>query len=85
MAAHTGKLGQVCRSTLEPLIREANLGEIDGYICRRYLIDKIPHVEIAGELLERFSVRMDRSTVSRHWSKCRHRLNQIRTQAGEPA
>ena len=77
MAAHVGDLGRLPRSQLEPLIREANLGEIDTYIAERYLIDKIPHIEIAAELLDRYAVRMDRSTVSRHWSRCKKQLTNI--------
>lgn len=77
MAAHVGQLGRMPRSKLEPLIKEACLGEIDSYICKRYLIDKIPHIEIASELHERYAVRMDRSTVSRHWERCKTQLQNM--------
>ena len=79
MAAHTGVLGQRTRSSLEALIKEANLGEIDSYIARRYLIGHVPHIEIAAELQERYGCHIDRSTVSRHWVKCKKQLNNIKS------
>ena len=71
MSAHTSQLGRLCRSKLEPIIREANLGEIDEYLCKRYLIDKVPQIEIAAELEAVYGLEVDRSTVTRHWRKCK--------------
>lgn len=67
-------LASMKRSKLESVIHEACLGEIDSYIATRYLIDKIPHIEIAAELWERYHIRMDRCTVSRHWERIDKKL-----------
>lgn len=74
MAAHTGQWDRFSRSQLAAAIQEACLGEIDGYIARAYLIDKTPHIEIAGELAEKYGVQLDRSTVTRHWNRCKNRI-----------
>lgn len=65
------------RSALEQIIFESCLGEINEYIVRRYLIDKIPHIEIAGEVEERYGVRMDRSSVSKRWEACKRKMESI--------
>lgn len=44
---------------LETAIDQANLGEEDTLIARRYLIDQVPQIDIATE------IGMERSTVSR--------------------
>lgn len=74
MAAHSTRFGALPRSELEKIITEACLGDVDEYIARRYLIGKIPHIEIAGELETIYGVHMDRSTVSRHWAQARDKL-----------
>ena len=37
------------RSEMETAIREANLGNDDTDIARRYLIDQVPQIDIAAE------------------------------------
>lgn len=71
------KLAGMTRSALEQVIYESCLGEINEYIVRRYLIDKIPHIEIAGEIEERYGVRMDRSSVSKRWEACKRKMESI--------
>lgn len=44
---------------LETAIDQANLGEKDTLIARRYLIDQVPQIDIAVE------IGMERSTISR--------------------
>ena len=77
MGAHVGRLGALRRSQLDSFIREACLGEVDEYICRRYLIDHIPHIEIAGELESRYGIRYDRCTVTRHWLRCKKKIESM--------
>lgn len=45
-----GSLGQLLRSGMETAISEANLGNSDSLIAKRYLIDQIPQVDIAEEI-----------------------------------
>ncbi len=54
-----GSLGQLLRSEMEKTIAEANLGNTDSLIAKRYLIERIPQIDIAIEL------DLDRSTISR--------------------
>nr|DAT63416.1 MAG TPA: ECF sigma factor [Caudoviricetes sp.] len=51
------------RSQMETAIREANLGNDDTDIAKRYLIDQIPQIEIAAEF------GWERSTISRRISR----------------
>lgn len=51
------------RSQMEMAIREANLGNDDTDIAKRYLIDQIPQIEIAAEF------GWERSTISRRISR----------------
>ena len=53
------ELGELLKRDLETAIDQANLGEEDTLIARRYLIDQIPQIDIATE------IGMERSTVSR--------------------
>ena len=46
------------RSEMETAIREANLGNDDTDIARRYLIDQVPQIDIAAEF------GWERSTIS---------------------
>lgn len=48
------------RSEIEMCITEANLGNDDTLIAKRYLISQVPQIEIAAEL------GWTRSTVSNH-------------------
>lgn len=48
---------------METAIREANLGNDDTDIAKRYLIDQIPQIEIAAEF------GWERSTISRRISR----------------
>lgn len=52
-------LAHLLRSELETAIYEAALSEEDDLIARRYLIEKVPQVEIAAEL------GYERSTIGR--------------------
>lgn len=52
-------LGQLLRSEMETAISEANLGNSDSLIAKRYLIEHIPQIDIAIEM------DMERSTVSK--------------------
>ena len=54
-----GSLGQLLRSEMEEAISEANLGNSDSLIAKRYLIERIPQIDIAIEL------DLERSTISR--------------------
>ena len=45
-----GSLGQLLRSEMEKAISEANLGNSDSLIAKRYLLDHIPQVDIAEEV-----------------------------------
>ena len=53
------ELGELLKRELETAIDQANLGEEDTLIARRYLIDQIPQIDIAVE------IGMERSTISR--------------------
>lgn len=52
-------LGQLLRSEMETAISEANLGNSDSLIAKRYLIEHVPQIDIAIEM------DMERSTVSK--------------------
>lgn len=54
-----GSLGQLLRSEMERAISEANLGNSDSLIAKRYLLERIPQIDIAIEL------DLERSTISR--------------------
>ena len=54
-----GSLGQLLRSEMETAISEANLGNSDSLIAKRYLIERIPQIDIAIEM------DLERSTISR--------------------
>ena len=56
-------LDGLMRSQMEMAIREANLGNDDTDIAKRYLIDQIPQIEIAAEF------GWERSTISRRISR----------------
>lgn len=55
-----GPLESLLRSEMEHAIRQANLGVYDTGIAQRYLIDRIPQIEIAAEY------GTDRKTISNH-------------------
>lgn len=55
-------LDGLMRSEMETAIREANLGNDDTDIARRYLIDQVPQIDIAAEF------GWERSTIS-YWVK----------------
>ena len=54
-----GSLGQLLRSDMEKAIFEANLGNSDSLIAKRYFIERVPQMDIAAEL------DVERSTISR--------------------
>lgn len=56
-------LDKLLRSQMETAIREANLGNDDTDIAKRYLIDQIPQIEIAAEF------GWERATISRRISR----------------
>lgn len=53
------ELGELLKRDLETAIDQANLGEEDTLIARRYLIDQVPQIDIAVE------IGRERSTISR--------------------
>ena len=57
-------LGKLLRTDMEKAIFEANLGNSDSLIATRYLIERVPQIDIAVEL------DVERSTIS-------HRLQRI--------
>ena len=57
------ELERMTRQGMETVIREANLGREDTQIAKLYYVDKLPQVDVAGEL------HMDRSTISRRMDK----------------
>lgn len=65
-----GSLGQLLRSEMETAISEANLGNSDSLIARRYLIEQIPQIDIAIEL------DCERSAVSRRMPGILRRVEQ---------
>ncbi len=65
-----GSLGQLLRSEMEAAISEANLGNSDSLIAKRYLIEQIPQIDIAIEL------DLERSTVSRRMPSIIKRVEQ---------
>lgn len=65
-----GSLGQLLRSEMETAISEANLGNSDSLIAKRYLIEQIPQIDIAIEL------DLERSTVSRRMPSIISRVEQ---------
>lgn len=52
-------LDLLLRSEMEAAIREANLGNDDTAIAKRYLIEQVPQIDIAAEF------GCERSTISR--------------------
>lgn len=54
-----GSLGQLLRSEMEKAISEANLGNSDSLIAKRYFLERVPQMDIAAEL------DIERSTISR--------------------
>ena len=43
-------LGKLLRSDMETAIFEANLGNSDSLIAKRYLLDQLPQADIAAEI-----------------------------------
>jgi hypothetical protein len=58
-------LNDLLYSEWEEVIEQANLGEEDGFIARRCLLDGIPQIDIAEEMGDRFAKSYNRSTLSR--------------------
>ena len=58
-----GSLGQLLRSEMARSISEANLGNSDSLIAKRYLLEHIAQIDIAIE------VDCERSTISRRLPK----------------
>lgn len=58
------------RRELEEAIEQANLGEFDGAVAKKYLIERVPQIDIAIEL------DCERSTISRHLPRILLRVEQ---------
>jgi len=56
-------LSQLMRSELKQVVYESALGEKDTLIVTRYIIEKIPQIDIAAEF------GYERSTISRKLNK----------------
>lgn len=65
-----GSLGQLLRSEMERAISEANLGNSDSLIAKRYFLEHIPQMDIAIEM------EMERSTISRRLPKIINKIEQ---------
>lgn len=65
-----GSLGQLLRSEMETAISEANLGNSDSLIAKRYFIEHIPQIDIAIEL------DLERSTISRRLALIKKKIEQ---------
>ena len=61
-------LDGLMRSEMETAIREANLGNDDTDIARRYLIDQVPQIDIAAEF------GWERSTISHRVKRILHKV-----------
>ena len=71
-----GSLGQLLRSEMEKAISEANLGNSDSLIAKRYLIERIPQIDIAIELdLERSTISRRMPSIIERVEKTAQRLN----------
>jgi hypothetical protein len=55
---------------MEKAISEANLGNSDSLIAKRYLIERVPQIDIAIEL------DLERSTISRRMPKIISKVEQ---------
>lgn len=75
MSRARGQQPDLTRTELERVIYEANLGEEDGYIARRYFVDRVCQIDIAYEVSNRSGLEMSRSTISRRLEWIRERLN----------
>ena len=56
------------------IIEQAALGEEDTFIATRYLLDRIPQIEIAEELGDKFEKSYNRSTISRRLPRIIHKI-----------
>lgn len=62
------ELARLTTSQISQTIEEANLGLVDGFIARRYFLDKTPQADIAADL------DVTRATVTNHARHIRGRL-----------
>ena len=69
-------LKPLLRSELEKAIYEAALDSQDSLIARRYLIEKIPQIDIAAEL------GYERSTISRRLTRIVKSVEHAATRLG---
>lgn len=58
------------RRQLEEAIEQANLGTFDGAVAKKYLIERVPQIDIAIEL------DCDRSTITRRVPEILRRIEQ---------
>lgn len=70
----SNQIENMSRSVLELAIYEANLGEENTYIAKRYFIDQIAQIDIAFEMSNRSGLEFSRSTVSRRLDEIRRKL-----------
>ena len=63
-------LGKLLRTDMEKAIFEANLGNSDSLIAKRYLIERVPQIDIAAEL------DVERSTISHRLPRIIERVEQ---------
>lgn len=66
----SSSLGQLLRSEMEKAIYEANLGDFDSHIAKRYLIEHVPQIDIAIELDK------ERSTISKRLPRILEKVEQ---------
>lgn len=62
------ELGELLKSDLERVIREANLGREDTVIATKYIIEQVPQIDIAVEL------GVERTTISQRLKRIIPRL-----------
>lgn len=75
MSRARGRQPDLTRSEIEMVIYEANLGEEDAYIARRYYVDRVCQIDIAYEISNRSGMEMSRSTISRRLAWIRDKLH----------
>ena len=65
------------------VIEQANLGEEDGYIAKRCLLDGIPQIDIAAEMGDIFCKPFERSTISRRMVKILPKIERTARKLGK--
>lgn len=66
------------RRELEEAIEQANLGRFDSAVAKKYLIERVPQIDIAIELdCERSTISRRLPEILRRIEQAAHRLNFI--------